>query len=265
MALSPIVTAITRNTPDLYYDIGLESNDAIIIVNTNPNTYGEQQSRELPSILFELYVEDTSNGMVLLDDMSKTWSINSSESIILHRVPSDIKMKIIPLFDEDYIKSLDESERTQSFDISVYVDTNYGSNGGGGGGSSYTLPPATESTLGGIKVGSNLTITDDGTLSAISGTSIRFNLVSSNGSISIDSSVTVEEFESIMENVENGTDIMPYISVWYEDTQINVGTFMQATTIRKGTPPYRIICVSKTESTDVTLKISYEGNIWTVA
>ena len=35
-----------------------------------------------------------------------------------------------------------------------------------GGGSSYTLPPATESTLGGIKVGSRLSVESDGTLSA---------------------------------------------------------------------------------------------------
>ena len=35
-----------------------------------------------------------------------------------------------------------------------------------GGGGSYTLPPATASTLGGIKVGSGLSVTNDGTLSA---------------------------------------------------------------------------------------------------
>ena len=38
-----------------------------------------------------------------------------------------------------------------------------------GDGSSYTLPPATSNTLGGIKVGSNLSITQDGTLSADAG------------------------------------------------------------------------------------------------
>lgn len=36
----------------------------------------------------------------------------------------------------------------------------------GGGGGSYVLPVATTSTLGGIKVGNNLTISPDGTLSA---------------------------------------------------------------------------------------------------
>lgn len=39
----------------------------------------------------------------------------------------------------------------------------------GGGGSGYVLPPASATTLGGIKVGSGLSVTADGTLSAISG------------------------------------------------------------------------------------------------
>ena len=38
--------------------------------------------------------------------------------------------------------------------------------GGGGGGGSYTLPPATASTLGGVKVGSGLSVTEEGVLSA---------------------------------------------------------------------------------------------------
>lgn len=36
----------------------------------------------------------------------------------------------------------------------------------GGGGGSYVLPPATSSTLGGMKVGSGLSVTSDGTVSA---------------------------------------------------------------------------------------------------
>ena len=38
--------------------------------------------------------------------------------------------------------------------------------GEGGGGDSYTLPPATASALGGIKVGSGLSVTAEGVLSA---------------------------------------------------------------------------------------------------
>lgn len=49
--------------------------------------------------------------------------------------------------------------------IKEYVDAQIAESDGGGG--SYTLPPATTTTLGGIKVGSNLSITADGTLSAM--------------------------------------------------------------------------------------------------
>ena len=41
-----------------------------------------------------------------------------------------------------------------------------GLDGGGGGSSGYTLPAATVSTLGGVKVGSGLSITAEGVLSA---------------------------------------------------------------------------------------------------
>jgi hypothetical protein len=41
--------------------------------------------------------------------------------------------------------------------------------GGGGSGSGYVLPPASATTLGGVKVGSGLSVTADGTLSATSG------------------------------------------------------------------------------------------------
>ena len=40
---------------------------------------------------------------------------------------------------------------------------------GGGGGGGYVLPPATASTLGGIKVGDGLSVESDGTLSASGG------------------------------------------------------------------------------------------------
>lgn len=46
----------------------------------------------------------------------------------------------------------------------------------GGGGSGYVLPPASASTLGGIKVGSGLNITADGTLSATGGVSYPISI-----------------------------------------------------------------------------------------
>ena len=55
---------------------------------------------------------------------------------------------------------------------------------GGGGGGGYVLKPATSSKLGGIKVGANLSITDDGTLSAEAG-----------------SGYTQEEIDAMMANI----------------------------------------------------------------
>ena len=46
----------------------------------------------------------------------------------------------------------------------------YNNNGGGGGGGSYTLPTATANRLGGVKVGSGLTVENDGTLNVSGGT-----------------------------------------------------------------------------------------------
>ena len=47
----------------------------------------------------------------------------------------------------------------------------YKGNGGGGGGS-YVLPAATENTLGGVKVGSGITVQPDGTISAEGGSGV---------------------------------------------------------------------------------------------
>jgi len=78
-------------------------------------------------------------------------------------------------------------------------------NGGGGGGGGYVLPVASDTTLGGIKVGENLTIASDGTLSAdaesytlpvasastLGGVKIGTGInVSSNGTISVDGGAT---------------------------------------------------------------------------
>lgn len=47
-----------------------------------------------------------------------------------------------------------------------------GEGGGSGGGGSYTLPVATASTLGGVKIGSGITITD-GVISAITSSAVQ--------------------------------------------------------------------------------------------
>lgn len=68
-------------------------------------------------------------------------------------------------------------------------------------GSSYTLPPATASTLGGIMVGSGLTITAEGTLAA--------NVQSVNGKTG---AVTLDKADVGLGNVDNTSDLNKPIS-----------------------------------------------------
>lgn len=66
----------------------------------------------------------------------------------------------------------------------------------GGGGGGYTLPTATASRLGGIKVGANLSVTDDGTLSAPTPTpAYELPTASANtlGGVKIGSGITIDE------------------------------------------------------------------------
>ena len=67
-----------------------------------------------------------------------------------------------------YYDILDSSHLGEYVDGTTITYTNNKLTAVGGGGS-YTLPPATATTLGGIKVGDNLSITEDGTLSATGG------------------------------------------------------------------------------------------------
>ena len=46
---------------------------------------------------------------------------------------------------------------------------------GGGGGGSYVLPPATSNTLGGVKVGTGLEVTEDGILSSSGGGGVNYS------------------------------------------------------------------------------------------
>ena len=56
----------------------------------------------------------------------------------------------------------------KSVDI-IEVEKTSSGEGGGGGTQPYVLPVASGTTLGGVKIGDNLTITSDGVLSAIGG------------------------------------------------------------------------------------------------
>lgn len=97
-------------------------------------------------------------------------------------------------------------------------------NNGTGGGSAYELPIASTNTLGGIKVGANLSIDADGTLNASS---------SGEGSINIDAlpigSVLLYDGENIPEGYEEVRDYVPT----YSTEETKVGTWID------GRPIYR--------------------------
>lgn len=66
---------------------------------------------------------------------------------------------------EGYLRFWARSEPTEDMDATICLASS-SSGGSSGGGGTYVLPVATASRLGGIKVGENLSITPDGTLSA---------------------------------------------------------------------------------------------------
>ena len=67
-------------------------------------------------------------------------------------------------------------------------------NATGGGGGSYVLPPATETTLGGVKVGTGLHVEDDGTLSATGGSSYELPIATADtlGGIKVGDNLEIE-------------------------------------------------------------------------
>ncbi len=90
--------------------------------------------------------------------------------------------------------------------------------GQGGGGGSYILPPATQQTLGGIKVGSGLTVQADGTLSA-------------NGGGSIDPTIVQQMIDANNEQLEEGNPIVGMARQLYSpDGVTSNGLFAYRTT-----------------------------------
>lgn len=67
-------------------------------------------------------------------------------------------------------------------------------NATGGGGGSYVLPPATETTLGGVKVGTGLHVEDDGTLSATGGSSYELPVATADtlGGVKVGDNLEIE-------------------------------------------------------------------------
>lgn len=114
--MAAIVSSITKDTPNSKYNTGLSKAFGQIIVEKGEN-YNEKQMRELPALLFEFYVND-----VYLENMNRLWTVDNNQPVQLVRMPTDAKVRIVPVFDEDYIARQEEPD--EEFDLKVYIDNN---------------------------------------------------------------------------------------------------------------------------------------------
>lgn len=76
-----------------------------------------------------------------------------------------------------------------------------------GGGGSYVLPPATASRLGGVKIGSGMNVTEDGTISVPSGSITALcepTVVNNNSTITLSSAYTNFDFLLIVATIPSG-------------------------------------------------------------
>ena len=112
---------------------------------------------------------------------------------------------------------------TPEYVITVSSDYVSASVNSGGGGSAYVLPAATAVTLGGVKVGSGLSVTEDGELSATGGSAyvLPAATAGSLGGIMVGSglSVTAEGVLSATGGGGGGDDtfVVPSSTVWTVD------------------------------------------------
>ena len=105
--------------------------------------------------------------------------------------------------------------------VEYIIDTLVPAINEGGGGSSYELPPATKSTLGGIIVGNNLTVDGSGKVNApapyilpIGGTNIGG--VKNGGNVTIESDGTMNTEGGSTKNIIQDSDLRKLFNV-YED------------------------------------------------
>ena len=96
--------------------------------------------------------------------------------------------------------------------------------GGGGGGGGYTLPPATASTLGGVKVGQNLTIEEDGTLNAQAGGGTVDQTYNSTSTNAQSGTAVAEAIAPALKNLSTGTRSLSIIGAGSTGSDsINIG------------------------------------------
>ena len=100
---------------------------------------------------------------------------------------------------------------------------------GGGGGGGYTLPTATASRLGGVKIGSGINVEEDGTISASGSYVLPTATAERLGGVKIGSGLSVEEDGTISASGGSSLTAGDYISI--EDNVISVDRIVSDVTI----------------------------------
>ena len=110
---------------------------------------------------------------------------------------------------------------------------------------SYVLPIAAADSLGGIKVGNNLSITEDGTLSA----------VASSGSGSSDGIAFTQEYASILRNLQ-------LLAEYAFDTDFVAGVLQNTVTVKpKALPKAKINAIGGIKVDNETVMVSTDGTV----
>jgi len=162
----------------------------------------------------------------------------------------------------DNVISSTDTKYTAGTNITIDENNVISSTGGGGGGSAYELPIASDTVLGGIKVGANLTITEDGTLNAEAGGSTGGGTVNSVNGEQPDATGNVQLMQVI--TPEYTIDGNYYV---VDITNLKAGTYMippfatpaAATSSYPNAPKLRFKCL-KPGTTDTYL-INSVGNV----
>ncbi|MBO7735027.1 MAG: hypothetical protein J6S67_20865 [Methanobrevibacter sp.] len=169
-----------------------------------------------------------------------------------------------------------ETERT--FDFAFY-----NLKGQDGSGTSYTLPIASSSTLGGIKVGNNLTIGADGTLDALGGGgatySAGYGIKITNDTISTDTTIasktdigsadiTIQRNGTAIGTINTNATSASTINISVPTTATDVGALPDTTTIGNGATTVIVdgtaigtITANQTTDNSISLSIPSESTV----
>lgn len=146
-----------------------------------------------------------------------------------------------------------------------------------GGGGGYVLLPATETTLGGIKVGNNLTILPDGTLSAVGSASIDYgnfsvpNDARTNVYVMRNTTVGTANTELFLDGSSQRLIVSPN-SVWTYvitvaakriDTNTDAAAFKIVGAVARNTPASSIFMVGNNVSNTVIGRTDETWDTWT--